>query len=714
MAIFRQVFIYAFVFSILIWVTQITRFSNQWEIDLGFDRISLKSHLSEVSVPIQSTRLVKITAKLQRSVLHQSGIIQFKVLQNDNQITAEKKRVFYLWGRDWLDQMIKPNCPEFRASFGDWTMDNELCSELTLFEGALEGPLQIDLGLLGRGTKIITLHFENGAQIAVDNSDGFIDNSFHICANGECTGDYSRESRLTNLSRLTNFFAECLLGALIILMLWKSSAFIASKLRAPQAQQIILPNISSRWILALIVSLHFALALAFGNLVLDSTPHIPDSAIYYKQALLLSKGMLSIPNFELQPFEAISPSGSILRDGTLYFHYNHFWAALLALPMLLGLQALFLPLISALTIVLLYLLACKLYDSRTATIAALIYALSPLSIIMAGDFMTHTATQLLLMGVMYCVLKYLWSDSKIAIFCAGLLLGFAFGIRQLTSIGVFAPIGIFLLSERWRSPQFWKAVVLLGSGFGMFLIVCLLDNKVVTGNAFVFPHTAYHGLSVSWNNLAEGLNIGDAVLGYLAPILFYNPWPQLFLSFCFLGLIAGGTKKEDFMLFGIFLCLFCAYLFSNANGLHGYGPRFVFEATFALTILVSRALVRLWQQAGEIGRCVLGLFCMASFAFNAYGLATILPRYENYNGIDTRVIDKLKTIDLRKAVIITKNPYWNGLDTGTIFFDPEFEEGVFVRELQDGSHSKILSNYRGRILYEMDGAQLINRGPIKD
>ncbi len=452
------------------------------------------------------------------------------------------------------------------------------------------------------------------------------------------------------------------------------------------------------WLVAVLCVVNFSIAAYFGIAILGGIPHVPDTATYIRQAILLSHGQLSVDNFTREPREAYQPLGSFVRNNRLFFQYNHFWPALLALPVKLGLQEFLNPLLSALSLLLIFLIARKLYDEKTGCIAAIIYCFSPFTILMAGDYLTHTPTQFFLLLGIYFILNYVKAPTTASALIAGFTVGYAFGLRPLTAIGVMFPVGIYLLLF-YRKTIFRKTSMLFLLAFGLAVSLFFIDNYIVMGNPFEFihPNTAEGKGALGLKNIIYGLNIQDAALGYLQPIIFHSFLPMLFFGIAFIPLVTA-RKRNDLLLFSIFLSLFAAYLLTFTSGFHGYGPRYIFEALFTVFILAARGVVWITDNI-RFKKTAIAFFAIL-LLYNIWGTATILPTYENYNSIFTETHKKLSSLNLEESIVVIKHT-WNWYEDvlAATLYDPTYTNTFFIRELLNGTHNKVLKEYPDKQVY---------------
>lgn len=153
--------------------------------------------------------------------------------------------------------------------------------------------------------------------------------------------------------------------------------------------------------LALLALMLFAFGLALHTAldVLEGMPHVQDSVTYLFQARTLSGGALTAPAPPLAEPNSTAHFGQeflLVRDGRWFGKYPPGYPALLAVGVLAGAPWLVNPLLAALAIALVYVLAQIVYakdGGRHATpfIAALLLATSPFFLVMSGSLMIHAA-----------------------------------------------------------------------------------------------------------------------------------------------------------------------------------------------------------------------------------------------------------------------------------------------------------------------------------
>ena len=401
----------------------------------------------------------------------------------------------------------------------------------------------------------------------------------------------------------------------------------------------------------------------------DGVPGTIDGCVYMFQARLFAHGMLTAPMpAEPQFFENLH----VILFGSWYTQFPPGYPAILALGVLFGISWLVNPLLGALTIVGIYLIAKELYDDNTAKLSAMLATASSFFLFMSSEFMSHSST---LFFITVAFLSFIWIGKKkhplfSAVGC-GTALGIALLCRPYTTAWVCVPLGIAVIVMR---KELSRQHILIGAI--PILVACLAFlayNFATTGHPLLFGYIAMHGKAHypgfhqdPWmdqsHTLAQGLKYLLGNLNGLNYYLFEWPIPSLF--FVCLYLAFGKKGKWEWILVGWISALLMGHIFYFFNKFT-FGPRFVYETLPALIILTSRGIVlstRLltsWQKTmsdvnARNSLCVIliGLFLFA-FLFN---IPTTAKSYQDY-GKDVTIHKYLGENNVEKALVFVKNAH---------------------------------------------------------
>jgi hypothetical protein len=173
-------------------------------------------------------------------------------------------------------------------------------------------------------------------------------------------------------------------------------------------------------------------------------------------------------------------------------------------------------------------------------------------------------------------------------------------------------------------------------------------------------------------NLPFGLRNMDTLLASTVPALYGWGWGldvgwlavSLPFAFVWIPFLLRRQTAADWMLLACFGVLVVAHLGARAHGLHGFGPRYYFEAFFALYLLTARGFVELSRVAAPRGRSRRAAAWSATVLFvvlNGSALAALPSRlglYRGYNRIDSRLVDAIADLDDERALIIFGDDNW--------------------------------------------------------
>jgi hypothetical protein len=672
---------------LLIVICHITRFENTVYLDFTGNTATVKVHNNEFSIDTGGSPVMSVTAELQKSMLAESYIVEVDVASSEDPPVNLQHDCFYLFGKCLFGSPWKGDHSNFQPSYGDWTMDIQMSPRFEVLNGKLPQNFSLKTKFLGRGAQSLFFNLQDGHSIVVNLSDGYINNAISLCKDQDCSKNgFNLEPLAVNLSRIANFFSESFLAGFLFYWL-----VIIIKLIFPAkdpAREISLPY---KILVPVLMIMHFALCSYMSVEILDSTPHVSDSAIYYRQAKLLSKFMTEAGPLTQAPFEPyLSNSSELDGNRIVYKHANRFWPALLAPFMKLGIPDLFNPFLSGLCVFAIFILGSRLFTKNIGLIAAIIYSFSPFTVISAGDYMMQTSTLTLYLLGLLSLMYALENKRRFLSLLAGVLITYAFGIRQISIIALSIPAAILII--KYCKTIGKREVMYFLAGSAVILIAFILDNYFLTGEWFVATHKKFHNLSLGFKFIEEGSNSTDANLGDLPQILFGSYRPAILFGFITLPLIF----KPSFKLWVIYLffpCLVFIHLFLPVNGLHGYGPRFLFESVFALFILSACGISFVFESLNKIGRVLIGIICISLFLQNAYLAAKILPQYKSYNGVQSGIIKEIRKLARPKTIFVMEGLYWQTMDQTVSIFDPTFKNIIVINEKEDKSQNKIIEAY---------------------
>ena len=399
--------------------------------------------------------------------------------------------------------------------------------------------------------------------------------------------------------------------------------------------------------------------------VFDGVPGFLDSCAYMFQARLFAQGSLYAP---LPPEPDFFEMQNILTKEKWYSQYPPGHPALLALGVLFGVPWAVNPILGALTIVCIYLLAQELYGGKIARLSAVLAGASSFFLLMSSEFASHTST---LFFITLAFLSFVWVvQKKRPLLCAvicGASLGIALLCRPYTTFWICVPLGIAAIVMR-------KALSLRHILIGAIpiLVACfafLAYNFATTGHPLLFGYIALYGKGhypgfhlepggERFHTVAQGFKYVLGNLNALNYHLFEWPVPSLLFVCLFLGF--GKKRFWEWLLVSWLGALLIGHFFYYFNRL-AFGPRFIYEALPALVLLTSRGiilsvqfLVSWWQMPYVHARnalCLM-LICFFLFAF-LFNVPVTAKSYQSYGG-DVILQKYLDAADVERALVFVR------------------------------------------------------------
>lgn len=235
-----------------------------------------------------------------------------------------------------------------------------------------------------------------------------------------------------------------------------------------------------RRMLLVLTGIAFAMAAIFALGPLQGVAHVSDEVAYTLQAKLFAAGMRTgpagdQPSMLLYPFWQVAPrSFAVFPPG---------WPALLAVGVAVGAPWLVNALLAAALPGLTWLLARAWgRPSEEAQLAAMVAALSPGVVLLAGSRMAHTSVLVALLAALVVVERR--RDGPAAWLGASAALAYVVLARQLDAALLAGPLlvlGLARLRARPALAAAWLALPALAAG------LILLDNQALTGDPLTFP-----------------------------------------------------------------------------------------------------------------------------------------------------------------------------------------------------------------------------------
>ncbi len=446
---------------------------------------------------------------------------------------------------------------------------------------------------------------------------------------------------------------------------------------------------------------------AFGGL-----PHVLDSVEQYMNSRAFIEGSLFFNAHPLQEF--FGSTFFVEIEDRLFSQYPPGHMLSLALGRLVGAPWAVNPVLGGLTLVLVYKLACQVDSEKTARIAVLLFLLSPFTVWMSSEYMNHASALLWFMVMMNGIVAWVQGPN----FKNSLLIGLGAGMlaitRPYTSLALTLPVmalmSYFLVTEKKRLFS-----VFISAIPALFLLTFLLYyNQQTTGDPFKLGYMARWGEATipgfgsrfdgDYHDFLSGVeNTLRNIVG-LNYFLFMWPVPALFFVFAAYYKKAfiswqGFWAVQALSLIGFYFL----YSFQDWT----FGPRFLYEISGLLIILVAQGMRNVWrlsqdifvQKKSQTSTTSLVVFIVILFCFAA--MKMYAPLYQLYardfGGVSSTLFYEIEeTLKNKKSLVFTNSKTHN-----FIFNNPpqDADSVIYVLDLEDKENQKMINFYPDRALY---------------
>ncbi|MDB4916726.1 MAG: hypothetical protein JWM95_4370 [Gemmatimonadetes bacterium] len=340
------------------------------------------------------------------------------------------------------------------------------------------------------------------------------------------------------------------------------------------------------------------LSLAFGWYLFRNEPIVGDEFVQRWQAHLLASGHLyARPESSPEFFSSVEALDS---NGRWFSQFPMGGPAMLAIGVLVHAPWLVNPVFVAIAVMALYIMLSDIGDELTARGTALLFALCPFVLFMAGSEMNHVPslawTSVALVSLVRWYRAKNGSDARWAAAAIGGSLGLAATIRPFDASIVALVIGVLQISVVWKRRQLLPSLLFQCAAGAIPVALLLAANWATLGHPFAFGYDVLNGVEhrpgfhmtpLGFEHTPRrGLYNVSAYLLKLDFGLLAWPVPAMLLVVLALGLQrkAAVWDKVFLGISGLLLAGYTAY-WSLSSYL---GPRFLYTAAPFFLIYVGR------------------------------------------------------------------------------------------------------------------------------
>ena len=458
--------------------------------------------------------------------------------------------------------------------------------------------------------------------------------------------------------------------------------------------------------------------------VFDNIPHLEDEYALVWQAQAAALGQVLIPS-PPSPESFLVPF--VVDEGGYRFgKYPLGFPVLLSFGLRLGVRDWVNPFIAACSLWLIYLLAKKLLDERTALIAAFLTATSPFFLINSANLLTHAWSLFLSVSLALAWLDTFHSSSKIPGWLTAAVAGGSLGVlaltRPWTAVGVALPFALDGLVLLWKGrPAARFRVLAVGATASLIAVIHLLWQYVLTGSPWINPYTLWWPFDAI--GLGPGIGIrpgGHTLLAGFSDAFFSltsganDLFGWLWLSWLFLplGLLAVRRSRAAWLIVSVFPSLVLAYLFYWV-GAWIFGPRYYYEGMYSLTILsaagISWTARQLFHSHGPPIRklsafCFVLLLALLLTGNLVFYLPTRLGGLWGLYGADRSLLDNFQTTQAiarpPALIIVHADKNWREYAALLQYSDPLLKSPyIFALSLDEKTDQKLAGYFPDRQVF---------------
>ena len=475
-------------------------------------------------------------------------------------------------------------------------------------------------------------------------------------------------------------------------------------------------------ILLLLCAAVFAAVACVAYGVFQAVPHLEDEHANLFAAQVFASGKLYVPS-PPRLGEFFVPF-VIEWEGRRISKYPPGFSLVLALGVLARKPWLVNPLLGTLGLLATFALGRALFpeerDKRTALLAAILAATSPMFLGLSSTLLSHALSLFLLTVFAWALIRstlYTPHSTPYAL-VAGLALGWAAITRPLTALVYAVPFGLWAVWQTIRGQKGAKSLVVMALTAGAVTALLPLYQWAMTGDPWVNLYATWwpydtigygpgHGVLPEGHTATSAFN--NAYVDLLALRTDLHGWPGLSWILLVPGLLMLPRDKRDAALLIPIVTLIVTYSFYWVRGSGVYGPRYWYEAVPFLWLLSARGLVKVWDwtQSRRAFRVCASIGLAALIALNV--MMTIPAQFGLWRGlygITNAPWLAVQQANLHHALVIVRGQSVKDYEAVSWANSPTLDSDiVFAREMDTGI-AHLIEQYSGRSIYLLEGTQL--------
>ena len=448
----------------------------------------------------------------------------------------------------------------------------------------------------------------------------------------------------------------------------------------------------------------------------DGMPHVTDATSHLFQAKILAAGRLSAP-LPPCPDAFWQPNVVMTTAGKWFTKYTPGQALLLAAGLRLGILSWVLPLCLAATVVLLGRMLEDHAGRLEARAFMLMFALSPLALLLGGSYMSHVPALALAAAGLFAWLKSRSAESSPGRFALQGAAGFFFAFSALVRPQEFALMGmigfLFFLSlprNEWR--WLFRSLPAMVAGTLPVVAFGLIWNGTLYGDPFAlgYGYTTGGVRRASFQGhfgFSETFGMRAAVVQFVANADRFNRAMLGFPSSLLLVPFAFGRPRRRLTWLAaagiaVVVGLYFFYEYRPEYEARYYYlalPFFVCLAVAGLRTVVSWGAARPWNAAVRQAAW-LGVVACYLHGAGSYWRDYLVPAYgQDYEDCSPALRQEVAARGLADAIVLVTPPDGFAYSSGFIHLDPFLQSGAIYARGDERSAACLEEAFPGRPLY---------------
>ena len=477
-------------------------------------------------------------------------------------------------------------------------------------------------------------------------------------------------------------------------------------------------------------------------------PHIPDEVAYLFQARTFATGRVAVPNPPVP--EAF---GLYLFDSGAKGWFSPVppgWPAALVPGVLISAPWLVNPVLTALNVMLLYLVLQPLYGRSVSRLATLLFAGSPWNLFLGMSYMPHAFTMCCALAASFSVMNARRTGHARWGWIGGIALGIIASVRQLDAMIMAAALGLWAIGlggRRLRASG--TAGLVLGSMLATAPLLAF--NKYFAGKISTFPMMAYidrlYGKGANDYGFGKDRGMGwaldpnpghsplDGIINTSLNVSATNVelfgWSVGSLVLVYVFVLRGRFLVADRLMLSLIALTWLAYFFNYYSGGPDFGARYWFLMIAPLVSLTARAILSFERPAGMVGageitpprynsRLLTGVALLGASAWLVFVPWRAVDKYRYFRGMRPDLVDIRKRHAFGRGLVLITGQEFPDFASATTYnpLDLGADVPIYARRTKPVTDSAVISAFPDRVVWFVDGpsvtghAFLVRTGPL--